>query len=89
MVLHITPHERHALRLLAEGEPARTIATRLGTSECELEVQLRTLFARMGAASSADAVSIALRRGLLGPARGGDDLDSSDVEFSPSRSTYR
>ena len=87
MVLHITPHERHALRLLAEGEPARTIATRLGTSEFELEVQMRILFARMGAASSADAVNIALRRGLLAPAAGGDHLDSANVEFSPSRST--
>jgi DNA-binding CsgD family transcriptional regulator len=88
MVLHITPDERHALRLLAEKVPASTIATRLGTSEFELGVQLRTLFARMGAASPADALNIALRRGLLAAPEGGGYLDSSNVEFSPPRSTY-
>lgn len=88
MVLHITPDERHALRLLADGQPASMIATRLGTSEFELEGQLRTLFARMGAASPADAVNIALRRGLLAPPGGEDYLDCSHVEFSPFRSTY-
>jgi len=88
MVLHITPHERRTLRMLALGIPARAMASQLGTSEFALEIQLRTLFARMGAASAEDAVAMAVRRGLLAPAGNPDYLDSTDVEFPPSRSTY-
>jgi DNA-binding CsgD family transcriptional regulator len=64
-VLHITPDERHVLRLLAAKQPRARLAAHLGITGFELEVQLRTLFARMGAASAADAVTIAARRGLL------------------------
>ena len=88
MVLHITPHERLTLRMLAMGTPARTMASQLGTSEFSLEVQLRTLFARMGAASAEDAVAMADRRGLLAPPGHSDYLDSADVELPPSASTY-
>ncbi len=87
MVLHITPRERLTLQLLAAGTPVNEMASQLGTSEFELELQLRTLFARMGAASPADAVAGALRRGLLSPGSA-DYLDSGDVDFPPSRSTY-
>jgi DNA-binding CsgD family transcriptional regulator len=65
MMLHITPHERRTLRMLAMGTPAGAMASQLGTSEFALEIQLRTLFARMGAASAEDAVAMAVRRGLL------------------------
>ena len=88
MVLHITPRERLTLRLLAAGIPVHEMASQLGTSEFELELQLRTLFARMGAASPADAVAGALRRGLLASPGSADHLDSGDVDFPPSRSTY-
>lgn len=88
MVLHITPHERRTLRMLAIGTPAGAMALQLGTSEFALEIQLRTLFARMGAASAEDAVAMAVRRGLLAPPGNPDYLDSADVEFPPSRSTY-
>ena len=73
-MLHITPDERHVLRLLAAGQPRARIAARLGITGFELEIQLRTLFARMGAASAADAVKIAARRGLLSPAAIGEPL---------------
>ena len=85
-MLHITPDERQALRLIAAGQPPGTIAAQLGITGFELEVQLRTLFARMGAASATHAVSIAIRRGLLSPT-GSGRLDSGDVEFRSPRST--
>ena len=86
-MLHITPDERYALGLLAAGQPQARIAARLGITGFELELQLRTLFARMGAASATDAVNIAIRRGLLYPAADGN-LDSGHVELRTSRSTY-
>ena len=86
-MLHITPDERQALRLLAAGQARARIAARLGITTFELELQLRTLFARMGAASPTDAVNIAIRRGLVYPA-GDGYLDSEHVELRTSRSTY-
>jgi DNA-binding NarL/FixJ family response regulator len=64
-VLHITPWERSALELLASGATTTDLAQRLGVPEREVETRLRMLFARMGAASRADAVAAASRRGLL------------------------
>ena len=89
-MLQITPEERQALRLLAAGLPADAIAARLATSEFDLQVQLRTLFARMGAASQGDAVKIARRRGLLAPSGAADNLDSAvSISGSPVRHTCR
>jgi DNA-binding NarL/FixJ family response regulator len=65
MVLHITPLERTALELLASGLTAHAIAMHFGVAQSELERRLESLFARMGAANSADAVSAAVRRGIL------------------------
>jgi two-component system, NarL family, nitrate/nitrite response regulator NarL len=64
-VLHITPLERSALQMLANGKAATEIAGGLGLSERELEVHLTMLFARMGAATRTEAVDAAMRRGLL------------------------
>lgn len=66
-MLQITPWERSALELLANGTNPRDIAWCLGIPESEIHLRLNTLFARMGASSSADAVAAALRRGLLAP----------------------
>jgi two-component system, NarL family, nitrate/nitrite response regulator NarL len=65
VVLQITPHEREALQLLANGAGAPGIADRLGVSEHEVEAHLVRLFARMGAATRTEAVAVASRRGLL------------------------
>jgi DNA-binding NarL/FixJ family response regulator len=65
VLLHITPHERAALQLLANGVETRGIADGLGVTEPELEARLNLLFARMGATSRAEAVAAAGRRGLL------------------------
>jgi NarL family two-component system response regulator YdfI len=64
-VLHITPADRVALQLLANGTAAIEIANNLGLPEAELESHLTTLFARLGAASRSEAIAIALKRGLL------------------------
>jgi DNA-binding CsgD family transcriptional regulator len=69
-VLHITPWERDALELLALETTTGEMARRLGVAEPEIEGRLATLFARMGAASRADAVAAALRRGLLATRNG-------------------
>jgi DNA-binding NarL/FixJ family response regulator len=64
-VLHITPSDRVALQLLANGTAAIEIAKNLGLPESELELHLTTLFARLGAAGRSEAIAIALKRGLL------------------------
>jgi DNA-binding CsgD family transcriptional regulator len=67
LVLQITPSERTALLLLADGVSTNDLAGRFGVSECEMEAHLTTLFARMGAASRTEAIAAAFRRGLLNP----------------------
>jgi DNA-binding NarL/FixJ family response regulator len=64
-VLHITPWERSALELLASGTTTRDMAGHLGIPEPEIQQRLSRLFARMGAATPADAITAAFRRGLL------------------------
>ncbi len=64
-MLHITPWERTALQLLADGTATSTLADRFGTTEPDLEARLTTLFARMGVVGRSEAVAVALRRGLL------------------------
>ena len=64
-MLHITPWERVALQLLANGATTNEMAGRFGVSECQIEAHLTSLSARMGAASRTEAIAAALRRGLL------------------------
>jgi len=66
-LLHITPGERAALQLLADGRATDEIASGLGLSSGAVESHLATLFARMGAASRSEAVAAAVRRGLVLP----------------------
>ncbi len=64
-MLHITPWERTALQLLAEGGASGALAERFGTSEADFDVRLTALFARMGVRSRPEAVAAAFTRGLL------------------------
>jgi len=64
-VLHITPWERSALQLLADGKGPTEVARCLSVSPKEIDLQLAALFARMGAANSTEAVADAQRRGLV------------------------
>jgi DNA-binding CsgD family transcriptional regulator len=65
LVLQITPRERAALQLLADGRAKDEIACGLGIGERTVEAHLATLFARMGVVSHTQAIAAALRRGLL------------------------
>ena len=71
-MLHITPWERSALVSLANGRSAAELASTFQLSEPEIEQRLAALFTRMGASCGAEAVTAALRRGLIpaAPAHG-------------------
>ena len=66
-VLQITPSEREALQLLAQGAPTTQISAMLGLSPADIGPFLGALFTRLGVASHADAIRVAFRRGLLVP----------------------
>ena len=63
--LQITPRERQALQLLANGYTTRDIAISLGIGAVEIDPLLTRLFGAMGAATRAEAIAVADRRGLL------------------------
>jgi DNA-binding NarL/FixJ family response regulator len=64
-VLHITPAERSALQMMADGLAHGEIADHLRISECVLDAELTTLFSRMGVAGRNEAVAEAVQRGLV------------------------
>jgi DNA-binding CsgD family transcriptional regulator len=66
-VLQITPSERDALQLLAQGAPTSQIGAMLGLSPADIDSFLGALFGRLGVACRADAIRVASRRGLLVP----------------------
>jgi DNA-binding CsgD family transcriptional regulator len=63
--LQITPSERQALQLLANGYTPGDVAASLGIGAFEIGPLLTRLFAAMGAATRAEAIAAAHRRGLL------------------------
>jgi DNA-binding CsgD family transcriptional regulator len=65
IVLCITPREREALQLLANGVPDADMARNLDVAESDVDVHLARLFAAIGAASQNEAIAIARKRGLL------------------------
>jgi DNA-binding NarL/FixJ family response regulator len=64
-VLQMTPVERVALQLLADGRAPIEIANRLRVRECDVEARLRALFARLGVSNGTDAIAAAHKRGLV------------------------
>ncbi|HMF95255.1 MAG TPA: helix-turn-helix domain-containing protein [Vicinamibacterales bacterium] len=64
-MLHITPWERQALQLLAQGKPIDDIGASLGVSGSDVALRVKALFAKMGVTNPAEAIADALRRGLL------------------------
>ncbi|HJZ78249.1 MAG TPA: helix-turn-helix transcriptional regulator [Vicinamibacterales bacterium] len=64
-MLHITPWERQALQLLAQGKPIDDIGASLGISASDVGFRIKALFAKMGVTNRADAIADAFRRGLL------------------------
>lgn len=61
----LTPRERDVLQALERGLTNRDVASLLGMSENTVKYHLRSLFAKLGVADRTEAVSLAMRRGLL------------------------
>ena len=62
-MLHITPGERAALRLLAEGKSRRELAASLEVSEPEVEARLMALFEEMGVKTEREDAAQCVKRG--------------------------
>ena len=74
----ITPWERHALQLLATGHTVEAVAADLGVGTLACETLLARLFAAFGAATPAEAVADARKRGLLTDSKPAGVLRGSD-----------
>jgi DNA-binding NarL/FixJ family response regulator len=61
----LTRRERDVLRALEKGLTNRDVASLLGMSENTVKYHLRGLFTKLGVADRTEAVSLAMRRGLL------------------------
>lgn len=63
--VQLTPRELAALRLLANGQSNKEIATSLDISERTVKTHLAHLFEKLGVTSRTEAVRVATRRGLV------------------------
>ena len=63
--VQLTPRELATLRLLADGQANKEIATALGISERTVKTHLGHLFEKLGVTSRTEAVKVASRRGLV------------------------
>ncbi len=61
----LTPRELEVLRLVAAGQPNKSIALQLGISEHTVKFHIGTVLGKLNAASRAEAVALAVRAGLL------------------------
>jgi DNA-binding NarL/FixJ family response regulator len=61
----LSDREREVLNLLAEGLSNKLIAQGLGISEHTVKTHVASIFAKLGAATRTEAVSQAVRRGLV------------------------
>jgi DNA-binding NarL/FixJ family response regulator len=61
----LTERQRHVLRLIADGKTAKTIARELGVSTTTVLDHIERIKTHLGAANRANAVAIAIRKGLL------------------------
>ena len=64
-VISLTQREREILSLLADGLGNKQIAAQLGISPSTVKTHLEVLFDKLDVASRAEAVAVAVRRGLL------------------------
>jgi DNA-binding NarL/FixJ family response regulator len=63
--VQVTPRELSALRLMADGQSNKEIATALGITERTVKTHLGHLFDKLGVTSRTEAVKVATRRGLV------------------------
>ncbi len=61
----LTPREVEVLRLLAQGLPSKAIASQLRISEHTVKFHVGSIMGKLGAASRTEAVTLAIRRGLI------------------------
>jgi DNA-binding NarL/FixJ family response regulator len=61
----LSARELEVLRLLAQGLPSKSIAARLQISEHTVKFHVGSILGKLGAASRTEAVSTAIRRGLI------------------------
>lgn len=61
----LTARELEVLRLVAEGLPNKTIASKLNVSEHTVKFHVNSILRKLDAQSRTEAATIALRRGLL------------------------
>ena len=61
----LTPRETEVLRQVAAGQTNKSIALKLGISEHTVKFHLGSAMTKLGAASRAEAVATAIRRGLI------------------------
>lgn len=61
----LTAREGEVLHMLAEGLGNKTIARRLGISEHTVKFHVGSIFAKLGASSRTEAVTLGVRQGLV------------------------
>jgi len=62
---HLTPQEKHLLRLLVEGHQHKTAAAELGLSIHTVGFHMRNIYEKLHVHSKSEAVAKALREGLI------------------------
>lgn len=65
MIESLTPRETEILEMLADGASNKSIAYRLDISEHTVKFHVASIFAKFGVNSRTEAVTLALRRGLI------------------------
>ena len=65
LVDELTSRETQVLSLVADGLSNKAIAARLGVSDETVKFHLASIFGKLGASNRTDAVTQALRRGLV------------------------
>jgi DNA-binding NarL/FixJ family response regulator len=63
--LELTPRELEVLRLIARGRSNPEIAELLGRAESTMKVHVRSILQKLGTDDRTEAVTIAVRRGIL------------------------
>ena len=61
----LTPREIEVLRMVAEGLGNKEIASRLGISDHTVKFHISSIFAKLGASSRTEAVTMGIRQGLI------------------------
>ncbi|HEX6819286.1 MAG TPA: response regulator transcription factor [Ktedonobacterales bacterium] len=62
---HLTAREREVLQLIADGQASKQIARALGISERTVKFHTASLLRKLGADNRAQAVAVAVQRGML------------------------